>query len=65
MWSSKTGGMMNDKKNSLAVILKVNGRDVAIKQIVQDMIGGGIAGMVAPLKGVDQPKKIEIEVTLG
>ena len=56
---------MNDKKNSLAVILKVNGRDVAIKQIVQDMIGGGIAGMVAPLQGVDQPKKIEIEVTLG
>ena len=48
----------------LKVKLEVNGRNIPIKSIVQDMIGGGILGMVRPLRGVEGLKRVIVEIEL-
>ena len=48
----------------LKVKLEVNGRNIPIKSIVQYMIGGGILGMVRPLRGVEGLKRVIVEIEL-
>ncbi|MHA1733013.1 MAG: hypothetical protein ACTSU5_13785 [Promethearchaeota archaeon] len=48
------------------VAVKVNGKDIPIKDFVQDIIGGAVAGMVRTLRMVpDDINKIELVVDFG
>ena len=54
-----------DAPKELRVKLEVDGRNVPIKRIIQDMIGGGVLGMVEPLRGVEKPKRVVVEIDLA
>ena len=40
----------------------IDGKRVATSFFVKEILGGGIDGMVRALKGVDDPRRIEITV---
>lgn len=48
----------------LKVRLEIDGEKVPLKRIIQDVLGGAVVGIVRPLKGVDVPKKIMVEIDL-
>ena len=54
--------MGSENSKSMRVRLEIDGKVVPIKKIIQDMIGGAVIGLVKPLKGVDTPERIIIEV---
>ena len=53
--------MAEERKIEL-VQVKVDGKLIPIKGFVQDFIGSGILGMLFSLKGVSNPKEIQIEI---
>ncbi len=52
------------KKKVGDVRLRVDGRPIPMKGFVQDMIGFTVAGLVANLKGVSDPKEIELVIRI-
>jgi hypothetical protein len=52
------------KKKIGAVRLHVDGKPVPMKGFVQDIVGFTVAAMVSNLKGVSDPKEIELIVTI-
>ena len=48
----------------IGVKLTVNGSPIPIKKIVQDMLGGAVLGLVRPLKGVEKPTRVTIEIEI-
>jgi hypothetical protein len=55
--------MPQERKIEL-VQVKANGKAIPIKGFVQDIIGLSILGMLSSLKGVDNPKSIQIEIKI-
>jgi hypothetical protein len=51
--------------NDVKMLLKVDGNEIDIGPFVQRIISSAIVGMVAALKGVDEPKRIEIAIDVG
>ena len=43
---------------------KHDGQDIPIGKFVEEIVSGGILGMVNSLKGVDDPEKVEITLTI-
>ncbi|MBI4834121.1 MAG: hypothetical protein HY811_04810 [Planctomycetes bacterium] len=56
--------MAEERKIEL-VRVKIDGKPLPIKGFVQDFLGSGILGMLASLKGVDNPKEIQIEIKVN
>ncbi|MBI5241531.1 MAG: hypothetical protein HY926_13745 [Elusimicrobia bacterium] len=46
------------------VRLRVDGKPVAMKGFVQDVVGFTVAAMVSNLKGVSDPKEIELVIKI-
>ena len=44
------------------VQVKIDNKKVPIKGFVQDFIGLGVLGMLSSLRGVKDPKKVEITI---
>jgi hypothetical protein len=44
------------------VSLEVDGVPFTLKPFIHDMLGGGIMGLIEGLKGVDQPRAVEVRV---
>lgn len=44
------------------VQVKVNGKLIPIKGFVQDFLGFGILGMLASLRGTENPEEVEIKI---
>jgi hypothetical protein len=42
------------------LVLKVDGEEIDIGPFVRDIVSSGILGTISALKGVDNPKKVEI-----
>ena len=57
-------GDTDENSPGTKVTLLVNGKRVLIKKIIQNMLAGGVLGLITPLKGVDDPKHVNIEVEL-
>ena len=55
---------MSDEKK-IDLTLKVDGQDIPIGHFVEEIVSGGILGMVSTLKGVEDPQKIEITIEIG
>ncbi len=49
----------------MAVKLKVNGKNIPLNSFVQSIFKEVILGMVRSLKGVDNPKEIDITIKLS
>jgi hypothetical protein len=52
----------NEKEIELT--LKVDDQEIVIGPFVQEIVSSGILGMIGSLKGVDDPKKVEILIEL-
>jgi molybdopterin-guanine dinucleotide biosynthesis protein B len=44
------------------VQLKVNGKDIRVKNFVQDILAKAILGMISTLRGTEKPKEVEIRI---
>lgn len=44
--------------------LEVNGKEVRIKDFVQEVISGSIVGMVRSLKGIEEPQTIDLTIRI-
>ena len=53
-------GEYTDRKYDMR--LEVNGKEVRIKDFVQEVISGAVVGMVGSLKGIDEPQTIELTI---
>jgi hypothetical protein len=47
------------------LVLKVDGEEIDIGPFVRDIVSSGILGTISALKGVDNPKKVEIVIEVG
>jgi hypothetical protein len=54
----------NSENKVLKVRLEIDGEKIPLKRIIQDIISGAVVGIVNPLKGVGDPKKIMVEIDL-
>jgi hypothetical protein len=45
-----------------AVTIRVDGRALELKEFLHDVVGGAVVGMLAGLRGVDDPRRIEVDV---
>ena len=52
------------EKKINSVRLHVDGKPIPMKGFVQDFLGFGIAAMVSSLKGVNDPKEIELIIKI-
>ena len=59
----KGGGGVGDRGVRYAVQVRVDGRELALKEFLHDVIGGSIDGMLRALREVDEPRNIRIDVT--
>jgi hypothetical protein len=55
-------GEYTDRKYDMH--LEVNGKEVRIKDFVQEVMSGSIVGMVKSLKGTDEPQTIDLTVRI-
>lgn len=44
------------------VTLEVNGEEVPLNDFIRQLVANVVLGMVAPLKGVDDPKTVTVRV---
>lgn len=57
------GGMADvNPTPAFQVDLKVDGESTSLKPFIQDMLGGGIVGLVEGLKDVENPHLVEIRI---
>jgi hypothetical protein len=61
--SRKGGGSVGDRGVHYAVQVRVDGRELALKEFLHDVIGGAVDGMVRALRDVDEPRTIRVDVT--
>ena len=54
---------MSDEKQ-IDLTLNVDGQDIPIGHFVEEIVSGGILGMINTLKGVEDPEKIEITIEI-
>ena len=59
----KGGGNVGDSGVHYAVRVLVDGRELALKEFLHDVIGGAVDGMVRVLRDVDEPRSIRVDVT--
>jgi hypothetical protein len=59
----KGGGAVKPEGVRYAVEVRVDGRKLALKEFLHDVIGGAVDGMVGALRGVDAPRTIRVDVT--
>lgn len=43
-------------------VLNVDGERIALNRFAQEMLSGGVLGMIKALRGVEDPHKIVIEI---
>ncbi|MBI4676598.1 MAG: hypothetical protein HY748_03345 [Elusimicrobia bacterium] len=53
------------RKDAVAVEVKADGRRVPMKAFVQDFVGRAVIGMLSALKGVGEPRRIGVRITIG
>ena len=54
--------MDKDAKSTYEITLIVDGKRVPTNFFVKEMLGGGVTGMIGALKGIEDPRKIELTV---
>ena len=54
-----------ERKRNMVVKLKVNGKNIPLNSFVQNIFKEVILGMARSLKGVDNPKEIDITIKLS
>ena len=47
---------------NLKMSLRINGKDMAVNSFVQAMISSAVVAMVGQLKGVEDPRQIDITI---
>ncbi|MFC1610984.1 hypothetical protein ACFL6C_08500 [Myxococcota bacterium] len=52
----------NSSKTGVTMTLKVDSTEVEIGSFVQNILSSGILGMIRALKGVDNPREVEISI---
>ena len=52
------------KKRKSSIILRVNGENITLKPFIKDMMIRSITGMISVLKDCEDPKELEIRISL-
>ncbi len=58
-----SSGRTADTGLRFRVELEVDGRRVELKEFIHDMVGGAVVGLLGGLRGIEDPKRIRIDVT--
>ena len=54
--------MTKEARKSVRVEVTVDGTSITLNDFVQNMVSSTVLGMVTSLKGVTEPKEIEIKI---
>jgi len=58
------GRYLKDRKTR-KMLVQLDGRQLPMKDFVEDFVAGGIKGMLASLRGWEKPRTISIQIRLG
>jgi hypothetical protein len=60
--SAKGGGRVRPEGTRYRVEVVVDGRKLALKEFLHDLIGGAIDGMLRGLRDVESPRRVRVDV---
>jgi molybdopterin-guanine dinucleotide biosynthesis protein B len=52
-------------RKKLKMLVQLDGKQLPMKDFVEDFVAGGIQGMLSSLRGWEKPRTISIQIRLG